>query len=566
MANDKSLCTVPTAREDMGVNKEKAKAHPQLSYDALLIHGLALVFVVGTLTVVGFMPGDVKGAAAVLGVGLAATLVLALWSLLLAVRAWRKEEPSRWPVVVMGLVILEAIWVIGFLIAHSDYTLREWARIILDFLPLFVPLFFVFFFASLIAADIALRRTRRAEKIEAARGGLKWTTHRRWKHRLAWYCPVVALLFAIVLPIPLFVFCARTCRTGLDGERAPSGPLWVLEHTPEAVGNAASWLLSYSEQPWAANSRAAVLYTGRVSSAKLVAELDSPNQYWAYNAMVGLQRCHNEEFLKVSRMVGQGSKAVRDSVLERYMGGAIFRLGGQRDTERYLDPRQHPWPPLAFLDGLCQGVFKQYFPNMTQYVQLGPPSDRHPGRIQYIRNLAQYCDSKAPDREAALIRLAHFAYFNDIEPLWGKYLADKDPERRKQAIASILFIQYSTASLRVFAAGLESNDETLRRDLARNIQDILIMGYERADPKVLARLVKALLPFLDGPDLNAIQDSAWVLSRLIKAPELEKRVRGMANWATAGAQGVRSPASLTPEARKLLEDLRAAARKWLGAE
>ena len=94
----------------MDVNNEKAKAHQQLSYDALLIHGLAVVAAVGTAIIaVSFMPGEAKDAAAVLGVGLAATLVLGIWSLVLAVRALRKKEPSHWPLVVIGLVIFEVL-------------------------------------------------------------------------------------------------------------------------------------------------------------------------------------------------------------------------------------------------------------------------------------------------------------------------------------------------------------------------------------------------------------------------------------------------------------------------
>jgi hypothetical protein len=228
------------------------------------------------------------------------------------------------------------------------------------------------------------------------------------------------------------------------------------------------------------------------------------------------------------------------------MGYFIRELADPAEKDRYLDPTQHPWPSLAFLDGLLGFL-------------------GHRQNEAYASKLTQYCDGKAPDREAALKRLAHFAWQGgEIEPLWAKYLADKDPERRKQAIASIPFIRDPNQALNVLATALESEDETLRRDLARNIQDILIMGYGWADQKVLAHLVKALLPFLDFPDINVIQDSAWVLSRLIKAPQLENCVRETANWTAGATHDAKSPPALTPEARKLLDDIRAAARKWLG--
>ena len=85
------------------------------------------------------------------------------------------------------------------------------------------------------------------------------------------------------------------------------------------------------------------------------------------------------------------------------------------------------------------------------------------------------------------------------------------------------------------------------------------MDHARTESEFLAGLVKALLPFLDGPEINVIYDSACVLSRLIKAPELEKRVPEITN----SVQDVKSSASLTPAARKLIEDIRATAQQWL---
>ncbi|MGD0090304.1 MAG: hypothetical protein ABSE73_10330 [Planctomycetota bacterium] len=534
----------------------KAKEHPQLSYDALLIHGVMVAFALGTLTVAGFLDRGGKELVAALDMGLIAALALGVWSLVLALRALRKKEASRWPRVVIGLCTLEVLSCgIAFLVA-SPYTLYDLA-IILG-LPVFIP---VLLLASLISAPIAWWRTRRAEKKDNAKGGAPWDSSRRWKRRLAWYCPVAACVFVVALPIPLFVFCAKADkpRQDFDGnwhEPQDSWRLWVVHHSPETLGEAAARLLSCSKQQWFVEAYAAVLFTGKVSSERLEAELDLQETGCFSSALQGLRACHKDKLLEVVRMVAQGTKTL-NSGLEWFIGENVGDLCDKADIDRCLDPAQHPWPSVAFLEGLrdCTEL----------YIKLNLPA-------VYVANLRQYCDSNPPDREAALKRLAHFAAWPgipvagvEIGPLWAKYLSDKDPVRRKQAIATIAFIPTPDASLSVLAAGLESQDETLRQELARNIQDVLIMGYERAGPEVLRRVVKALLPFLDGQDVNAIQDAAWVITTLIKARELEKRVRRMDDW-TAGATRTDNQGPLTPDARKLIEEIRAAARKWLGGQ
>ena len=511
--------------------------HPQASFDAALVHGVMLVSVAATVTVAGLLGTDAEGLPEALGVGGAASLVLAVWSLVLAMRARRKAEQSRWPRVVITLLIIELVaGGATFLLARcSANTLYHWAAVL--GLPVVLP---VLGFATFLAAPVAWWRAGRAEKRETKEGGTPWPARRRWKRRLAWFCPMAVLVVLVALPVPLFVFYARAEWHMRDYR----WPQWANQHTPEAVGETAAGMLSWSSQPRFVRLYAYVLQTGRVSSGRLIAELESPVLPVANAALSGLMRSHQPVALEVARRVAEGRFSPNHSDVAFVLGTCFKCYAGQAEIERCLDPAQKPWPPTDFLRGL--------FGAPTYYVD-------------YVRALEKLCDATPPDREAVLKRLAEVAEREDAERLWAKYLADKKAERRKQAIEALAFIKAPDAALSVIAAGLENSDPALRKEMAGYVQDILLLGHERASPQVLQRLVRAMLPLLDEQDVGTMQDAAWVLVTLIKAPELEKRVRA-ATWKPEDDGDRRPQPALTPEASDLLNDVRAAARQWLGGK
>lgn len=504
----------------------------------MLIHAVMLIAAAATITAAGLLGPEGEDLPAVLGVGVTATAVLGAWSLALAVRALRKGEASRLPQVVLGLLAAECVvgGAVGLAVTCSQYSLLDWAVALA--LPVFIP---VLALAALAAAPVAWWRTKRAEKKAVAKGEPPWSGGRRWKRGLLWYCPVAALVFAVAVPIPLFVFCAHTSPdwmgVGAQWHR------WTAKNTPRFVGEGAAMLLSSSQQPLFTDLYRRVLRSGRVSGDRLVAELQSPDYSSFVAAWVGLMQEHKELALDVVRRVGSGEMSMPDTRSESEMAAFLARHVGTADLKRYLDPAAQPWPSVEFTRGILGQREGEYAP--------------------YVAKLEQYCDAKDAGRAAGLRRLAQFAPPRDFERLWPKYLADKDPERRKQAIAAIAHIPSPTAALNVFAAGLESSGQSLRRELAGNIQEILLLGYESAEAKVVARTAKALLPFLDDEELAVRQDAAWVLVSLIQDRELEKRVRSIA-WTADDPPKKCSP--LSGEAKELVGEVRAAARRWLGTE
>lgn len=510
--------------------------HPQLSFDAVLVHALMLLAVAITATAAGILGPDSHEWPAALAVGGASVVVLGAWSAVLALRARRKGETSRWPKIVLCLLGAEVILGGAFWLAmrFTQYTLYDWT--ILLGLPVFLP---VFGLATLIAAPIAWWRARRAERLDVKRGGVPWDSRRRWKRGLAWFCPIAFVVALVALPMPLFVFCANTCSEAWFG--GSDWHWWVVRHTPAAVGEGSAALLAESRQPRFVRLYGQVLATGRVGEERLIAELSSADTSVRHAAYGALLRENWDTASALAHRVGRGRFTVQDSEIERHMGAIIGNPVNEEDTARYTDPAQKPWPPPDFLEGFLASAGGEV-------------------RARYLRRLELLCDGDSQDREAALKQLARFANREDIERLWPKYLADKNTDRRKQAIAAISFIPNPNVLLNVLAGGLESSDSSLRREVMRNIDELFTAGYEVADTNTVARLVRALLPLLDDAELATRQDAAWGLVALIKAPELEKRVRAV-TWTSDDPPKKYSP--LSDEAKKLVGEVRAAARQWL---
>ncbi|MCY3020649.1 MAG: HEAT repeat domain-containing protein [Planctomycetota bacterium] len=496
---------------------------------------MMLLCVGATITLAGIAGPESATWPKTLSVGVTTSLVLALWSAVLAMRAFRTGERSAWPLLVMFLCVLEVVlFGLACLIARlSHYGLYDWT--IMLGLPVFLP---VACLAALIAVPVAWWRARRAAKRQAARNKTPWNSTQRWKRGLAWFCAVAVLVCAVALPVPLFVFCATVSASHWPGVTA-RWHRWAVVHTPPALGEWTAGILSRSRLPSFVPLYAAVLESGRVSGDRLVSELNAADPNMAFCALNGLWATDRERVFDLVGEAGRGAIAFRNSSLENYMGKLAGWHGGPEAVERYLDPAQGSGPRTEFLLGLLAAA--------------GPGK-----RAQFLRKLERLCDSDSPNREAALRRLAQLGEPDRIERLWARYLADKNVDRRRQAIASISFIQSPNAALNVLATGLESHDLATRREMMRNIDELFLSGYEVAAPAVVARVARALLPLLDEEDLATRQDAAWGLAALIKASELDKRVRTII-W----TEGGKPLAPLTPEARKLTDDLRAAVRKWL---
>src|SRR5947208_2930599 len=93
----------------------EARATSQLGRSALLVHGMAWLAAGLGAGMVRWMPTS-NDAAKALGVPLAATFVLFIWSMMLAIRAVRADEKTSWPLTVIGLGLFEIVAGFGLIL------------------------------------------------------------------------------------------------------------------------------------------------------------------------------------------------------------------------------------------------------------------------------------------------------------------------------------------------------------------------------------------------------------------------------------------------------------------
>ncbi|MGD0092578.1 MAG: hypothetical protein ABSE73_21900 [Planctomycetota bacterium] len=152
--------------------------------DAVLVHGLTMLAgCISIVLVIILRPND-EAFCAALGVAFSATGVLLVWSLTLAVRAWRRGEHNGWcwAVMVLGgpetLLLSVIAYPIRFVFLHAAPLQWAYETGIIVFLP-------VGAIAHVVAVAVTWWRLRRAAKRDAG-AGLQPRSH--WKRGLVWFC------------------------------------------------------------------------------------------------------------------------------------------------------------------------------------------------------------------------------------------------------------------------------------------------------------------------------------------------------------------------------------------
>jgi len=508
--------------------------------DAVLINGLATL--AGCVSIVLAYILDPHGEAfgPGLGVALSATGVLLVWSLTLAVRAWRRGEHNGWCWAVMILggpetVLLGAIaYLIRFVFPSSSgfqWTLQwvwqwAWENCVFVILPAGA-------IAYLVAALVTWWRLRRAAKRQP---------RSHWKRGLIWFCAVFALLSALLLPWPLFYYCSE--REFYSGE-GRSWKTWVLEHTPVFVADIAAGGLTLSSHPSTVHLYHCALWSGRVSKNRLLAEVNSTDPTAQQSAFGGLERADPQAALALADQIGQARTSGTWSGLVQQAGGLMARRGTLGRVRYYLDQDTTQSPqPSGFMDGLFESLS---------------------GRSDCLPELVSSCRKGSPYRQAALNVLAQRLPPKDVPGVWAEFLADSDPLRRQQAVWAIAQIRDLWVRFEMIVAGFESPDLSLRQQM---LQHYLRNPYwdfweHRFSTPALMRLVQSLLPVLDDADRGVRCGAACRLSRFVDDHgTLQKEFTFFSSFLLSRLRG-RNPVGAEPEEPEMLESVRAAAKKWL---
>lgn len=533
-----SLAGAALAGQHASVNGSPPQPGAQSSRDALLIHGISLLAAASAVTVSVFLGPSHQDLPVVLGMGISATFVLGVWSVVLAIRALRKGERARRAVAVLLLFLVE-LAAASVLLAAGIFERQLPSRLVFWAVRLGLPVLLpVLLLATAIVAPIAWWRVRRAERLAVAAGGAAWPRARRWKRGLIWYLAVAAVVAALALPVPLFILCACTAHWEYRAEDRTSWRAWVRQRTPLFVGDAAAALLAGSTQPFFADGYARVLRTGRVSPERLTAELQSSVSWVPYAALEGLVVADKRRAADAADQVGRRGLVVRNTWLYRNAGMVLAQFGSPDQVRYYLNPALKPPPPFSFLSGVLIGILQ-------------------PRRTAFLGDVERFCEGDSPNRDDGLRALAKLT--SDPARCWPKLFADPDPSRRRQSVFAIQSGDDVNLRMQVLLVALETRNDAVLAAFAHEARDIMAL-CGGASRDVTARTTQAVLPLLDDQNLDVRRASAWAISGLIIAPaDLESKLFQTASLMTDG--NTQWPES--PEERALREQLRDAARRWL---
>jgi len=510
----------------------------------VLIHGLALVAAGTSVAVLFAFQPAAESFAAFFGMGLSATFVLGLWSLVLAIKSLRRKEASRWPVVVIVLCALEAVPLLPALAFStvpwsSAGNIKEWA--LRTGIVVFVP---VTLLAGLVAALVAWLRMRRLAKRDARAG----VTGKRYSKRgLVWFLAVTVALVALLVPVPLFIYCAYMA-TQWEHPANRTWRSWVVEHTPVVIGETAASLLPSSPPPSGVTLYQFVLLSGRVSRGRLTAELKSPDPWTQSCALEGLFRADPKAALGLAGDIGDGKVTGQNMFMQHQAGSMIGEHGSPEQIRHFLNAAttQTP-PPFNFVQGMLP--------------MLGWK------RPELLPDLVRFCKSDSSNRDEALRQLAYRVPPKDLPKLWAEFLADTDIIRRKQSVAAIAWMQDQNVRLQVLVAGLEGPDPALRQMIAQNLRHSNAYMYDMgsADPALRKRFAASLLPLLDSDDVDTRRGAAWSLVGALNDPRSLGRERQFLYALMSKLSGNKQVAE-TPKEVEVRGNIREAARKWLDGQ
>jgi len=511
----------------MDSTSETHAAQPGFAHgrNAAIVHGLAFVAAgaagAGVYAVQGSSSDD---AGVILGVGLAAVAVLWLWSGVLAIRALWKAERPIWPVLVLGLMLLELCpLALAFWFEQYSYG---------------IPVLFPFFtLATFIAVPIAVWRVRRTEKSAAQAAHPQWTRRQRWKRGLLWYGAVSGLLTILLLPWPLFLYCATS---GPFDEYEPRNltedwrdsviavlPQFVRDGTSEAVFRVAP-ATTKPLNPMVYG----VLCNGQLSKPKLIECLSLPSPY---------DRIALQQLDKVDR-------AVALEFSER-IGRLQFPPGGI--------PSNNLLDQAGYLIGLHGSVAQVTYylqnpsssPAMRRCILLAYRTNPRPELQPFIEEVAR--SGTAPDASIAVRALANVAPAKDVERFFLELLNGPAPGSRLAAVQRIGSIKNSEVREKLELTCLNHTDPLVR-------YEVLLRSFFEIQPATAAQTARWLERadrLLDEPNLNLRRCAVQALGALLKI-----KVRSTI------APDSPTPATILPETPAEIEELkqiREAARRWL---
>ncbi|MCZ7647028.1 MAG: HEAT repeat domain-containing protein [Planctomycetota bacterium] len=553
---------MPSANPEPESRTEGAAA----SRNALLVLGVGQAFfalgLYGTLAE-GFTSIE---SYALVGLAGSVSLVLALWTFILGVRALTADSPRRWPMLLVALALLE--WALPCAWAWKPLWAREeFSEVQTWFygtgLPVFAPFFCLAALAGMPAAWLlwrGLERRRLRRNLPASSAAQR--------RRSLWLCFGAVMLAAVVgvLPFPLYLYAIVSNYSTLYsklGKRRTAEQNWrdaVVARAPDYVRVAVEWGLRGLEND-APDWRLLVLHRGQLP-ASVLRDYLLHDEYCGY-AWFDWQAGAQDELNELAERL-----ALRDPALpvrlkpgDRLFNVAGFQLGKSgslEDFKRCLTDDTD----TEFLDGLNKSL-KEYaraeFAPLLAARAEGPA----PASLWYLHGATllsspEACETLwrtmlAANNPEVARRAATILSEIPDDKVFGKlaleFLEARDPQVRRNTVFDLLFINKrrveGAAAIKVLLRRLADPDQYVRRGAVKLIREVL-------DPPV-----DAVNPFQPAPPaayppmpFDKVAASSWEIptSLCFRAPRLDEALTPEAAWEKA-----------------CIEDVRADAEDWLKA-
>ena len=516
-----------------------AHTDSQRGRSAALVHGLAFVAAALALGAVWAVGTKTEEAERILGMGLSAVGVMALWSVVLAMQALLRGEPGAWPMSVLGVVTIEVAALSTFLCLSGLSKPQHFP--IRAGLPLFV-LFGMF--VSFVAVPVAFWRAKRAERSEIAAKKPEWNNKRRWKRRFAWFSGIFTILTVLLLPWPLFLFCAGSA--GYDDWPANSQGDWrnsVARHTPDFIRNTVAFLLEQSTLKPVVALHELIVSNGYLSQSELQRHLNGASSVLNQYALYGISRSDPAVALEFAIEIADG-RGTCNTPMDHDAGWIMGEYGSAKQIRYCLSPVISA--PAGFTETFVDSLVRNK-------------------RSEFVPELKRLAEISSPERAAALRALDILVPSPEVEQFWLKLLADQNPKTRREAAGCIHLISTQDVRARMYLECVINSDVQVRycafESDAFNAIYINRLQFEE-DIKYIS-YVERLMELLDEHDLIQRRGAVWLLYYIIGArvaktiPAPWSSVSG--TWATCGG----TPSPEIPGESETVEAMRVAARKWL---
>ena len=505
--------------------------------NAWVLHGMALAFAGMTAVAGRLMNWDEKDVYPVLAVGGAATVILGGWSLVLALRAIRRRECLAPPLYLLLLMLLEAslavqlLWICNYTawpVLQFNKTARDICDLVFQlWLPVLLPASFV---CIALAAPFARWRVRRAEGVSVAAGAESWSPRQRWRHGLKWGVRVFVVTLTLILPAPLFLYCATSNNFGTDYFRQE-----VARAMPDFIRNGVDTALGWPGLSFTEDLRHGLIQSECLTTQRLIEHVHGADMSHSENALRILIASKDPRALAICLEIGRGNVPASRAMIE-WSSNLIAAKGSLDDLKALLTSPTAP----GFM---CETIMIHC-------------SVR--GRKDTLPILVEVAKGMATIRSEAFSALLGLGTVGLLTPIWIDFIRDSNPTLRNDAI-DWLFLNDQIGLL---DACMFQGDLLVRRRILVRRSGFIMMPL--TTPQFMAGL-------LDDPDL-AIRRGAFMYLKRIRWPSrrqwFSRNNTPLPNAAADPNKPVEDggdPAPETSAELKELEDLRAAVKKYLEA-